>query len=167
MNYVELSPSKLDLEQVLSKVGSPDCGAISIFLGTTRDNFQGKKVVTLSYEAYVPMAERELFMLCDRVRQQWEVKNIAIIHRLGDVPVGETSVLIAVSSPHRQEAQAATKWIIDEVKSRVPIWKKESYDSGDSSWKENRECFWTEQTVKGISSSCSEGSGVPYSQVKG
>lgn len=142
MDYVELSAGKLDLDAVLAKVGSPDCGAISIFLGTTRNHFEGKRVCKLSYEAYTPMAKREMLRICDAVRRQWHVKNVALVHRLGDVPVGETSVVIAISSEHRQEAQEAVKYAIDEVKRRVPVWKKEHYDDGDHEWKENKECFW-------------------------
>uniref|UniRef100_G3MR74 Molybdopterin synthase catalytic subunit n=1 Tax=Amblyomma maculatum TaxID=34609 RepID=G3MR74_AMBMU len=145
MDYVELTPAKLDVETVLSKVGSPDCGAISVFLGTTRNHFEGKQVSKLSYEAYAPMAKREMLHICGAVRQQWHVKNIALIHRLGEVPVGEASVLIAISSEHRQEAQEAVKYSIDEVKRRVPVWKKEHYEDGGQEWKENKECFWIER----------------------
>ncbi|KAH8030972.1 hypothetical protein HPB51_012440 [Rhipicephalus microplus] len=144
MNHVELSNNALDVGAVLAQVGSPDCGAISIFLGTTRNHCDGKTVDSLSYEAYVPMAKREMLLICEVIRERWDVKNIAIIHRLGDVPLGESSVLIAVSSEHRQEAMNASKYAIDELKRRVPIWKKEHYASGDNQWKANKECFWTE-----------------------
>lgn len=143
MDYAELTAAKLDVEKVLAKVGSPDCGAVSVFLGTTRNHFEGKRVVKLSYEAYAPMAKREMLRICDALRRQWKVKNVALVHRLGEVPVGEASVLIAISSEHRQEAQAAVKYAIDEVKRRVPVWKKEIYEDGDTEWKENKECFWT------------------------
>ncbi|KAL3226982.1 hypothetical protein MRX96_024487 [Rhipicephalus microplus] len=127
MNHVELSNNALDVGAVLAQVGSPDCGAISVFLGTTRNHCDGKTVDSLSYEAYVPMAKREMLLICEVIRERWDVKNIAIIHRLGDVPLGESSVLIAVSSEHRQEAMNASKYAIDELKRRVPIWKKEHY----------------------------------------
>lgn len=142
MDCVALTTAKIDVESLLGRVGSPDCGAISVFIGTTRDHFQGKKVLKLIYEAYEPMAKRELLRVCNRVREQWQIKNIAIIHRLGEVPVGEASVVVAVSSVHRQEPQDAVKWAIDELKSTVPIWKKEVYDNEPPEWKENRECFW-------------------------
>lgn len=142
MNYVELLHTKLDVEAVLAQVGSPDCGAISMFLGTTRNHFEGKPVKMLSYEAYAPMAKREMLGICDGVRERWAVKNIAVVHRLGDVPLGEASVLIAVSSEHRSESLDAAKYAIDELKRRVPIWKKEHYDGGDEEWKKNKECFW-------------------------
>lgn len=143
MDYAELTAATLDVEKILAKVGSPDCGAISLFLGTTRDHFEGRRVAKLSYEAYAPMAKREMLRICDALRRQWNVKNVALVHRLGEVPVGEASVLIAISSEHRQEAQAAVKYAMDEVKGRVPVWKKEIYEDGDAEWKENKECFWT------------------------
>ncbi|XP_077494864.1 molybdopterin synthase catalytic subunit-like [Amblyomma americanum] len=145
MNYVELLDTKLDVEAVLAQVGSPDCGAISVFLGTTRNHFEGKAVRMLSYEAYAPMAKREMLGICEGVRERWTVKNIAVVHRLGDVPLCEASVLIAVSSEHRQEGLDAVKYAIDELKRRVPIWKKEHYDGGDQEWKANKECFWMQR----------------------
>lgn len=142
MDYADLSSSKIDTEQLISQVGAPDCGAISVFIGTTRNHFGAKAVLRLSYEAYGPMAKRELVKMCADVRARWNVKNVAVVHRLGDVPVGEASIVIAVSSAHREESQAAVKWIIDQVKSRLPVWKKEVYDDGLAEWKENKECFW-------------------------
>ncbi|CAN7986100.1 unnamed protein product [Ixodes hexagonus] len=142
MDYAELSTSKIDTEKLIAQVGAPDCGAISVFIGTTRNHFEGKTVLKLSYEAYGPMAKRELVQMCADVRERWNVKNVAVVHRLGEVPVGEASIVIAVSSAHREESQAAVKWIIDQVKSRLPVWKKEIYADGVSEWKENKECFW-------------------------
>ncbi|KAL1421681.1 hypothetical protein MTO96_023102 [Rhipicephalus appendiculatus] len=147
MNHVELSEDALDVGAALAQVGSQDCGAISVFLGTTRNHCDGKTVDKLSYEAYAPMAKREMLRICEGIRERWAVKNIAIVHRLGVVPLGESSVLIAVSSEHRQEAMDASKYAIDELKRRVPIWKKEHYGSGDDQWKANKECFWTRRTL--------------------
>lgn len=144
MNHVELSQDALDVGAVLAQVGSHDCGAISVFLGTTRNHCDGKTVDRLSYEAYAPMAKREMLRICEGIRERWAVTNIAIVHRLGEVPLGESSVLIAVSSEHRQEAMDASKYAIEELKRRVPIWKKEHYNDHDDQWKANKECFWTE-----------------------
>ena len=94
------------------------------FIGITRDTFEGKQVVRLEYECYVPMAEKKLLELCRLMRGRWDVTRIAIAHRTGVVPVGESSVMIAVSSVHRAEALEATHWAIDELKATVPIWKK-------------------------------------------
>ena len=97
----------------------------------------------MEYEAYEPMALKEMYKLCSNIRSQWNVHNIAIHHRLGEVPVKEASVVIAVSSPHRKESLRAVEYAIDALKASVPIWKKEIYDNNTADWKENKECSWT------------------------
>jgi molybdopterin synthase catalytic subunit len=124
---------------VSAAAGSDAAGAISLFIGTTRDNFEGKRVVTLEYEAYVPMAESEMRKLCVTTREKFPgVLAVVIHHRLGRVPVAEASVVIAVSSPHRKIAINACHFTIDKLKATVPIWKREMYEDG-STWKENTE----------------------------
>lgn len=103
--------------------------------------FVGKKVIQLEYEAYEPMALKEMMKLADHARTLWpDIYHIAMRHRIGVVPVRESSILIAVSSPHRRDAIAACEWLIDELKATVPVWKKEHYADG-SVWKvsENNE----------------------------
>eukprot|EP00049_Salpingoeca_infusionum_P028054 m.35919 g.35919 ORF g.35919 m.35919 type:complete len:192 (+) comp9942_c0_seq1:146-721(+) len=112
-------------------------GATSIFIGSTRDHFKGRQVVTLHYEAYETMALKEMQKLCNQIREQWPVEKVCVIHATGEVPVGEVSVLIAVSSPHRRDAIRACEYCIDELKRKVPIWKKEIYAEGDGTWKAN------------------------------
>jgi len=115
-------------------------GAVSTFVGITRDTFQNKRVLKLSYEGYVPMAEKELFKLChDTCKKYASVQKIAAVHILGDCPVGHASVILAASSPHRREAMHAAEYLIDELKRRIPIWKKEVYEGDSSVWKENAE----------------------------
>ncbi|XP_043849312.1 molybdopterin synthase catalytic subunit isoform X2 [Dromiciops gliroides] len=142
-DIIKFTAEKLSVDEVSQLVISPVCGAVSLFVGTTRNNFEGKKVVSLEYEAYVPMAEAEVRKICAAVRQQWPVKHIAVCHRLGLVPVTEASVVIAVSSAHRAASLEAVKYVIDTLKAKVPIWKKELYEEETSSWKRNKECFWT------------------------
>eukprot|EP00466_Bigelowiella_natans_P005544 jgi/Bigna1/142995/aug1.74_g17703 len=114
------------------------CGAIATFVGTTRNTFQGKTVTQLSYEAYAPMALKQMKKICLEMRNTWtEMRKIVILHRLGVCPVGQASVMIAASSPHRKEALNAVHWAIDQLKKTVPIWKKEHYTDG-SSWKQNK-----------------------------
>ncbi|OCU02541.1 hypothetical protein XELAEV_18008303mg, partial [Xenopus laevis] len=114
--------------------------------GTTRNTFEGKKVVRLEYESYIPMAEMEIKKIFADVRQQWlHVKHLAVHHRLGLVPVSEASVVIAVSSPHRSDSLDAVKYCINKLKATVPIWKKEVYEEESYKWKENKECFWKNQ----------------------
>jgi molybdopterin synthase catalytic subunit len=91
------------------------------------------------YEAYQPMAEREMEGICAKIRERWAVRHIAMAHRTGVVPIGEASVEIAVSSAHRREALEAVQFAIDELKTRVPIWKKEVYEGETAAWKQNKE----------------------------
>ncbi|XP_021926052.1 molybdopterin synthase catalytic subunit isoform X2 [Zootermopsis nevadensis] len=139
MDFVKIVNSKLSVEEISNLVSSPSCGAISLFVGTTRDNFENKQVVHLEYEAYVPMAEKAMKKVCEDIRGKWQVEHIAIYHRLGIVPVMEASLVIALSSPHRAESLQAVQYAIDTVKSSVPIWKKEVYASEQAEWKENTE----------------------------
>ncbi|XP_006061167.1 molybdopterin synthase catalytic subunit isoform X1 [Bubalus kerabau] len=141
-DIIKFTPEKLSVDEVSQLVISPLCGAISLFVGTTRNNFEGKKVISLEYEAYLPMAENEIRKICSDIRQKWPVKHIAVFHRLGLVPVTEASVIIAVSSAHRAASLEAVSYAIDALKARVPIWKKEIYEESSSSWKRNKECFW-------------------------
>lgn len=102
--FVRVTNDPLDLNQLASWVGDSAAGAIATFSGVTRDTFDGKNVVKLEYEAYIPMAEKKLAEVCATARQKWDIIKIAIEHRLGVVAVTETSVIIAVSSAHRREA---------------------------------------------------------------
>jgi molybdopterin synthase catalytic subunit len=119
----------------------PSCGAVATFVGITRNNFNGKIVKKLSYEAYLPMAEKELRKLChDTVQRFASVKRIAAVHIVGDCPVGQPSVVLASSSPHRKDAIRSIEYLIDELKARIPVWKLEVYEGDeDSVWKENLE----------------------------
>lgn len=139
-NLIEILEENIpiDITKYTNYVQSPHCGAISTFAGTTRDTFEGKTVLELRYEAYIPMAVRCIRSICSSARSSWNLSSIAVAHRLGPVPVGETSVFIATSSIHRADALDACKFMIDEVKASVPIWKKEVYTNGEV-WKENSE----------------------------
>lgn len=119
MNYLKLTFEKLEVGEINDLVAHESCGAISLFVGTTRDNFDGKTVVLLQYEAYEAMALKTMNNLCDEIRTRWpDVKNIGIHHRLGTVPVKEASVVIAVSSPHRKSSLEAVHYAIDELKKK-------------------------------------------------
>uniref|UniRef100_A0AC35EUF6 Molybdopterin synthase catalytic subunit n=1 Tax=Panagrolaimus sp. PS1159 TaxID=55785 RepID=A0AC35EUF6_9BILA len=123
-----------------SFVNLPNCGAISTFIGTTRDNFNNKQVHSLEYECYESMAYSELKNVCQKTREKFpEIKRISIFHRIGKVDIGEASVIISTSSPHRREAIEGTHFAIDILKEIVPIFKKEIYADGTKSWKENSE----------------------------
>lgn len=140
MDHVELTEARIEVGRVTSLVSSPVCGATSVFIGTTRDNFEGKKVLRLEYEAYAAMAEKKMQEICDQIHEMWNVEKVAIVHRIGVVPIEEASIVIAVSSAHRKESLEAVQYGIDTLKATVPIWKKEVYDDDTSAWKENKEC---------------------------
>lgn len=141
--WIQVSEDLPTLEECYAFCAAdPSCGAVATFVGITRDNFQGKRVARLSYEGYVPMAVRELRQLCgEAVTTEFpSVARIAAVHVLGDCPVGNASVILAASSPHRTEALHCTEFLINQLKARIPIWKLEVYE-GDQGrvWKENVE----------------------------
>ncbi|CAK6983271.1 molybdopterin synthase catalytic subunit [Scomber scombrus] len=144
-NVFKLSRDWLSVQEVVDAVSSASCGAISVFIGTTReDECDGRKVIGLEYEAYELMAQSEFRKLCDDIRARWPtVTHICVHHRLGWVKVSEASVAMAISSPHRHDGQQAIQHCINQLKASVPIWKKEVYDTQEASWKENAECPWT------------------------
>ncbi|XP_076165176.1 molybdenum cofactor synthesis 2B isoform X2 [Ptiloglossa arizonensis] len=148
-DIVRLQREDLNVSGIIESVTSPNCGAVSNFIGITRDNFENQKVLKLEYEAYEHMALKEMHKICAQIRSRWNVHHIAIYHRLGEVAVSEISVVIAISSPHREESLKAVEYAIDTLKASVPIWKKEVYDTGDTEWKENRECAWSNSSRSG------------------
>ena len=126
-----LSDEPLSLDRVVDEVRSDEAGAIATFTGTTRVHSRGRSVTHLHYEAYEGMAEKVMEEIAGALRARYELTAIAIHHRIGRVSIGETSVVIAVSAPHRGDALAACKDAIDELKERVPLWKKEVYEGGE------------------------------------
>ena len=126
-----LSDRPLSLEQVAAEVASDDAGAIATFVGTTRAHSRGRAVVRLEYEAYEGMAEAEMERIAGELCERHDVIQVAIHHRVGPVEIGETSVVIAVSAPHRAAAFDACREAIDTLKQTVPLWKKELYVGGE------------------------------------
>jgi molybdopterin synthase catalytic subunit/molybdopterin converting factor small subunit len=126
-----LSDSPLSLERVVDEVRDDRAGAIATFTGTTRLTSRGRTVLHLDYEAYEGMAEATMAEIAEELRTRYNVCAVAIHHRIGRVSIGETSVVIAVSAPHRSDALAACKDAIDTLKERVPLWKKEVYEGGE------------------------------------
>lgn len=126
-----LSDEPLSLDRVVDEVRSDEAGAIATFTGTTRVHSREQTVTHLDYEAYEGMAERVMAEIADGLQARYELCAVAIHHRIGRVGIGETSVVIAVSAAHRQAALAACKDAIDELKERVPLWKKEVYEGGE------------------------------------
>ncbi len=131
---IELTESPIDTSALLEHVNSPQAGAVVLFLGTVREMTAGRRTVALDYECYPDMARKKLAELEAEARSRWPIMECAIVHRLGHLELGEASVAVAVSTPHRQDAFAAGKWLIDTLKEVVPIWKKEQWDDGTTEW---------------------------------
>src|SRR5690606_21128104 len=125
---VELTHEPIDTAALLTAVNSPQAGAVVLFLGTVREFTQGRRTVALDYECYPGMARKKMEELEAEARQRWPVINCGIVHRLGRLELGEASVAVAVSTPHRNDAFEAGRWLIDTLKEVVPIWKRENWD---------------------------------------
>jgi molybdopterin synthase catalytic subunit len=121
----------IDLDELVRFVTDPEAGAVATFIGTTRNNNEGRQVIALDYEGYPEMAEKELRRIGEDAKTKWPICRMAITHRLGPVQIGEASVIIAVSSAHRDAAFAACRFAIEEIKKTVPIWKKEVFEGGE------------------------------------
>lgn len=138
MDFFELTDQPLDIGEIARRVVPPECGATVTLDGYarqfTKDKTTGEVRETeyLEYEAYEPMALKEMEKLIERVKAEFEISNVGIVHRLGRLEIGETSIVISVASPHRRAAFAACEWLIKELKRTVPIWKKEVYRGGET-----------------------------------
>ena len=126
-----ITQDPIRLDELTAFVADPGAGAMATFVGTTRDNNEGRRVVRLEYECYPGMAEKEMAKIGQEVLERWPVKKVAMLHRLGRVDIGEASVAIAVSSGHRHAAFEACHYAINQLKETVPIWKKELYEGGE------------------------------------
>lgn len=130
-DFFELTTEPIDVGAVSRRVVLPECGATVTLDGYAREWTRGRRTLYLVYEAYAPMALSELQRLGRDAHQQFEIAHLGIVHRTGRLKIGETSVVIAVSAPHRQAAFAACEWAIRELKRTVPIWKKEVFEDGE------------------------------------
>lgn len=131
---IRLTSDPIDYAEVAESVRSPASGAVVLFLGTVRELTEGRRTLALDYDAYGPMAEAKLNELERQARERWPVDQLAIVHRVGRLNLGEVSVAVAVSCPHRQDAFEAARFVIDTLKATVPIWKKENWSDGTSEW---------------------------------
>jgi molybdopterin synthase catalytic subunit len=128
-----LSSSPLDLGTLVARVAAPEHGGIATFLGLVRDHHGGREVRRLEYSAYGPMAEAECARIAEEAEGRWPVR-VALEHRVGALAIGDTAVAVACGGAHREAAFAACRFVIEEVKRRVPIWKKEFYADGTVEW---------------------------------
>ena len=129
--FCKLTQDPIELRELTDFVADPGAGAMTTFVGATRNTNDGRQVIRLEYECYAGMAEKEMVKIATEVLTRWPVIKIAMIHRLGRVDIGEASVAIAVSSGHRHAAFEACHYAIDQLKEIVPIWKKELYEGGE------------------------------------
>lgn len=136
-DWYAIQPEPLDPADVWARVAGPGYGAIATFAGTVRDTFGGRRVVRLEYEAYAPMALEVLREIGSGLRSRHELGRVAIVHRTGPLEIGEVSVAIAVSAPHRRAALDACDEAIERLKASLPVWKKEVFEGGEE-WRENR-----------------------------
>ena len=131
MDFCELTPEKIDVGAVSRRIVPPDCGATVTLDGYVRQFTRGRETLYLVYEAYAPMAVAEMEKLVNQAKLDFEISHVGIVHRLGRLVIGETSVVISVAAPHRRAAFAACEWLIKELKRTVPIWKNEVYADGE------------------------------------
>ena len=132
--HARLVRAPIDANRLLARVSRPANGAVLLFVGLVRDVNDGRAVSGIEYSAYEPMAARELADIAAEAAQRFGVTDVAIEHRLGELALEEASVGIAVAHPHRAEAYDASRWVIEEIKRRVPIWKREHYTDGTREW---------------------------------
>jgi molybdopterin synthase catalytic subunit len=130
MSHVEIREDALRIDEVVARVTRPGAGGVDVFVGCVRDDNDGRPVVLLEYEAYLPMALAEMKRIADEIESRTDGVRVAAAHRVGALRVGDVAVICAASAPHRAEAFAACRALIDEIKHRVPIWKREHGPDG-------------------------------------
>jgi molybdopterin synthase catalytic subunit len=132
--WVQIVDSPIDSANLLARVASPEAGAALVFVGVTRNQSDGRATQSLDYECYQDMALAKLRELACQAMADFSLNGCAVVHRQGHLEIGEASVAIAVSAPHREAAFTAGKWLIDRLKLEVPIWKRENWQDGTSTW---------------------------------
>ncbi len=133
MNVAHLVTTPVDATRLVARVSAPERGGIATFIGLVRNHHAGRAVLRLEYSAYGPMAEAEMARIVEEAERKWTAR-VAVEHRLGALDVGEVAVAVAAAAPHRDEAFAACRYVIEELKRRVPVWKKEHYADGSVGW---------------------------------
>ena len=131
---IQLTHEPIDYHALTERVRRHDCGAVVTFLGTVREMTDGRQTIALDYEAYPGMAESKLAEVEAETRERWPVGDMIMVHRLGHLELGDVSVAVAVSCPHRAQAFEACRYAIDRLKEVVPVWKKENWADGSTEW---------------------------------
>lgn len=146
---IRVTEAELRAEDAIAAVQHPAAGAIDLFLGVVRDNNRGRRVSHLVYDAYPEMAEKVMGEIAEEARTRFDLIECAVLHRTGRLEIGETSLLIAVSCGHRAQSFEGGRWLVDEVKKRVPVWKKEVWEDG-AEWIEGPESLGLQQAPAGL-----------------
>lgn len=146
---IRVTPDVLDTNEAVAAVESPGAGAINVFLGVVRNNNLGRTVQYLEYDAYPAMAEKVMRELAEEAKSRFTLEDVAVLHRTGRLEIGEASLLVVVSCGHRAESFEAGHWLVNEIKKRVPVWKKEVWDDGEE-WIEGPESLGIQQAPAGM-----------------
>ena len=141
---IRVTDEVLNPDEAVAAVESPEAGAINVFLGVVRNNNLGRQVQYLEYDAYPSMAEKVMREIAAEAKERFELEDVAVLHRTGRLEIGETSLLIAVSCGHRAKSFEGGHWLVNEIKKRVPVWKKEVWSDGES-WIEGPESLGVQQ----------------------
>lgn len=141
---IRVTDEVLKPEEAIAAVESPEAGAINVFLGVVRNNNLGRQVQYLEYDAYPSMAEKVMREIASEAKERFELEDVAVLHRTGRLEIGEASLLIAVSCGHRAKSFEGGHWLVNEIKKRVPVWKKEVWSDGES-WIEGPESLGVQQ----------------------
>ena len=134
MKLLAVRDVPIDANEAIRAVSHPGAGGIATFLGVVRETNEGRRVLRLEYEAYASMAEKELARIASEIVAEADGVRVAALHRVGMLEIGDVAVVCAASAPHREEAFVAARKLIDRIKARVPIWKREHYADGDTQW---------------------------------
>lgn len=146
---IRVTPDELRPDEAIAAVQTPASGAVNLFLGVVRDNNLGRNVGYLEYDAYPEMAERVMRELAMEAKERFGLEDCAVLHRTGRLEIGETSLLVAVACGHRAESFEAGHWLVNEIKKKVPVWKKEVWEDGEA-WIEGPESLGMQQAPAGL-----------------
>ncbi|OGI08432.1 MAG: hypothetical protein A3I68_05775 [Candidatus Melainabacteria bacterium RIFCSPLOWO2_02_FULL_35_15] len=133
---IEITENKIQVEKLYSELYNIACGAVVTFEGRVRNHNDLKQVIKLEYECYYPMAMKVLEEIKNQALKKWNIKKLIAVHRIGEIPIGEIAVWIGIASVHRKESFEACQFVINEIKHKVPIWKRETYFDGFVKWVE-------------------------------
>ena len=131
---IEITSTQIDTSAVLASVQSTQAGAAVLFVGSTRQFTDGRETLKLDYECYEALAIKKMTEILEQAKTKWKIEACSIVHRVGTVELGEASIAVAVSSPHRADSFEAGRWLVDTLKTEVPIWKRDYWADGSSEW---------------------------------